>query len=36
MDQLSARTTFTYQLLPTPEQEQTLESVVWRCDVVTL
>jgi putative transposase len=27
----SARKTFTYKLMPTPEQERTLESVVWRC-----
>jgi putative transposase len=25
------RKTFTYQLIPTPAQEQTLETVVWRC-----
>jgi hypothetical protein len=33
MDQQHARKTFTYKLLPTPEQERTLESVVWRCGV---
>jgi putative transposase len=27
----SARKTFKYQLLPTPEQEQALENVLWRC-----
>jgi hypothetical protein len=27
----SARKTFTYKLMPTPEQEQTLATVVWRC-----
>jgi hypothetical protein len=31
MDQLSVRKTFTYQLLPTPAQEQALATVVWRC-----
>jgi hypothetical protein len=31
MDQQCVRTTFTYQLLPTPEQERTLAMVVWRC-----
>jgi putative transposase len=25
------RKTFTYQLMPTPEQERTLETVLWRC-----
>jgi hypothetical protein len=36
MEQQRARKTFTYKLLPTPEQQRTLETVVWRCDVVTL
>jgi putative transposase len=27
----SVHTTFTYQPMPTPEQERTLETVVWRC-----
>ena len=31
MDQQSARKIFTYQLLPTPEQEQAMAMVVWRC-----
>jgi hypothetical protein len=34
MEQQGARTlhkTFKYKLLPTPEQAQALESVVWRC-----
>jgi putative transposase len=31
MEQQSVRKTFTYQLLPTPEQERMLETVVWRC-----
>jgi putative transposase len=31
MEQQSARKTFTYKLVPTPEQERTLETVVWRC-----
>src|SRR5215472_18008908 len=31
MDQQSIRKTFKYQLLPTPEQARTLESVLWRC-----
>src|SRR5215470_2323106 len=31
MDQQSVRKTFKYKLTPTPEQERTLESVVWRC-----
>jgi putative transposase len=29
--QQGVRKTFTYQLLPTPEQEQALATVVWRC-----
>jgi hypothetical protein len=35
-DQQRARKTFTYKLLPTPEQERTLQTVVWRCGVVAL
>src|SRR5215469_13561140 len=31
MDQQRARKTFKYQLMPTLEQERTLEKVVWRC-----
>ena len=31
MQQQRVRKTFTYQLVPTPEQERTLETVVWRC-----
>jgi hypothetical protein len=31
MEQQRARKTFTYHLLPTPEQERTLATVVWRC-----
>jgi len=31
MDQKSARKTFKYQLVPTPDQARTLERVVWRC-----
>jgi putative transposase len=31
MEQQSVRKTFKYQLLPTPEQARTLETVVWRC-----
>jgi putative transposase len=31
MDHQSVRKTFTHQLLPTPEQERTLATVVWRC-----
>jgi putative transposase len=31
MDQQGARKTFKYKLLPTPEQERTLATVVWRC-----
>jgi hypothetical protein len=27
----SVRKTFTYQLVPTPEQEQALATVVWHC-----
>ena len=27
----SVRKTYKYQLLPTPEQRRTLETVVWRC-----
>src|SRR5215472_8894678 len=31
MDQQSVRKTYKYKLLPTPEQERTLATVVWRC-----
>jgi len=31
MDQQSVRKTYKYQLMPTPEQERTLETVLWRC-----
>jgi hypothetical protein len=31
MDQQRTRKTCTYQLLPTPEQERTLETVLWHC-----
>jgi transposase len=31
MEQQPLRRTFTYQLLPTPTQEQTVAAVVWRC-----
>jgi putative transposase len=31
VDQHSARKTFKYQLMPTPEQARTLEMVLWRC-----
>jgi putative transposase len=31
MDQQSARKTFKYKLMPTSEQQRTLETVVWRC-----
>jgi hypothetical protein len=31
MDQQRVRKAFKYQLLPTPEQEQAMASVVWRC-----
>jgi transposase len=31
MEQQTVRKTFKYQLVPTPEQEQALETVVWRC-----
>jgi hypothetical protein len=31
MDQQSVRKTFTYQLLPTPEQARTLATLLWRC-----
>src|SRR5215471_18496508 len=31
MKQQSARKTFKYQLMPTPEQEQAMETVLWRC-----
>jgi putative transposase len=34
MDQQRVRNTcktYKYQLMPTPEQERTLEQVVWRC-----
>ena len=31
MEQQGVRKTYTYQLLPTPDQEQALATVVWRC-----
>jgi putative transposase len=31
MEHQSVRKTFTYHLVPTPEQERTLATVVWRC-----
>ena len=31
MDQQRVRTTFTYQLIPTPEQERVVATVGWRC-----
>jgi putative transposase len=31
MEQQSVRKTFKYKLMPTPEQEQALATVVWRC-----
>jgi putative transposase len=31
MDQQRVRKTFKYKLMPTPEQERALETVVWRC-----
>jgi putative transposase len=31
MDQQRVRKTYTYRLMPTPEQERTLATVVWRC-----
>jgi putative transposase len=31
MEEQRVRKTFKYQLMPTPEQERTLETVVWRC-----
>jgi putative transposase len=31
MEQQRVRKTYKYQLMPTPEQERTLETVVWRC-----
>jgi hypothetical protein len=31
MEQHTVRKTFKYKLQPTPEQEQTLETVLWRC-----
>jgi putative transposase len=31
MEQQSVCKTFKYKLLPTPEQERTLETVLWRC-----
>src|SRR5215472_14157557 len=31
MEQRSARTTFTYKLMPTPEQEPMLATALWRC-----
>jgi hypothetical protein len=32
----SVRKTYTFQLLPTPAQERTLATVLWRCGVVAL
>jgi hypothetical protein len=31
MEHQSVRKTFKYKLLPTPEQERTLATVLWRC-----
>src|SRR5215831_15477592 len=31
MDQQSARKTFKYKLMPTPEQQRALATVLWRC-----
>src|SRR6516164_4487440 len=31
MEQHTTRKTYKYRLLPTPEQEQVLETVLWRC-----
>ena len=31
MDQQSVRKTYKYKLMPTPDQEQALATVVWRC-----
>jgi putative transposase len=31
MDQQRVRKTFNYTLLPTPEQDRTLATIVWRC-----
>jgi len=31
MEQQSVRKTYRYKLIPTPAQERTLETVVWRC-----
>jgi putative transposase len=31
MDQPSVRKTFKYTLMPTPEQDRTLATVLWRC-----
>jgi hypothetical protein len=31
MEQQRVRKTFKYRLLPTPEQEQALQTVLWRC-----
>jgi IS605 OrfB family transposase len=31
MDQQRVRKTYKYKLMPTPEQERTLETIVWRC-----
>jgi putative transposase len=31
MEQQGARKTYTYQLMPTPDQEQALATVLWRC-----
>ena len=31
MDQQHVRKTYKYKLMPTPEQERTLQTVLWRC-----
>ena len=31
MEQQRVRKTYKYKLMPTPEQERVLESVLWRC-----
>ena len=31
MEQQSMRKTYKYRLMPTPEQERALETVLWRC-----
>jgi hypothetical protein len=31
MEEQRVRKTFKYQLMPTPDQEQTLAMVLWRC-----